>query len=102
MGYRLPRLRILDPVGADHIHADGARKTEVKTPRDFVFAPYGPAKFLNYFLELKGISVNCNFKLSDGVAAGEVADRVSGQKKDHSGFASCLAQLTQGVLLVGR
>ena len=45
--------------------------------------------------------MNRHFKIADGVAAGQVAHRIPGQKQDHSCLAGRLAQLPQCVLLVG-
>ena len=42
------------------------------------------------------------FKIANGMAAGQVADRVAGEKQNDSGLAGHLAQLAQGVLLIGR
>ncbi len=45
--------------------------------------------------------MNGDFDVAHGMAAGQVADRVSGKKKDDSGLAGHLAQLAKSVLLVG-
>jgi hypothetical protein len=55
-----------------------------------------------WFLKLEGISMNCNFKIAHGVAASQIADRVAGEKQDHLRLAGSLAQLPQGMLLIGR
>ena len=36
------------------------------------------------------------------MAAGQVADGIAGQEKEHSGFTGCIAHPVQCVLLVGR
>ncbi len=90
---RLAGLGILDAVGADDVDADGAGKTEVKAAGGFVLAPDFAAEFLQWFLELKGVSVDRDFELADGMAAGEVANGVSGKKKNGPGFARGGAQL---------
>ena len=59
------------------------------------------AQFLQWFLELKGISMNRYFKFADRMAAGEIADGVSGQKKNGAGIARGSSQLRKGVALVG-
>ena len=78
----LARLGVFDAVGADDVDADGSRKTQVKTARGLVFSPHLSAEFLQWFLELKGVSMDRNLKLANGMAAGEVADGVSGQEED--------------------
>ena len=44
--------------------------------------------------------MNRHFKFADGVAAGEVADRVAGQEEDHFRFAGGLPQQPQSMSLV--
>ena len=43
-----------------------------------------------------------NFKLADGVAAGEVAYRIPGKKENGSRHRVQLPQLRKGIALVGR
>ena len=45
------------------------------------------AQFLQWFLELKGVSVKGDLELADRMAAGQVADGVSGEKKNGAGLA---------------
>jgi hypothetical protein len=89
-------------VGADYIRTDSSRKTQVQAPGRFVFSPNDAAEFLDYFLELKGISMHRYFKFPHSMAAGQVTNGIAGQEKDHSGFMSRFAQLAQRVLLVRR
>ncbi len=46
--------------------------------------------------------MNCHFKIANGMAAGQVPDGVAGEKKDDSGLARHLAQLVEGMPLIGR
>ncbi len=88
-------------MGADEIDADRARKTQVKGAGGFIFAPYLAAMLLDCFLKLKRISMNRNFKIPDGMTAGEVAHRIAGEKKDHLGVAGNIPQRAQSSLLIG-
>ncbi len=84
------------------VDANGSRKTQVKAAGGLVFSPDLAAEFLQWFLELKGVSVDRNLKFANRMAAGEVADGVSGQKEDSAGIAGDSAQLRERVALVGR
>ena len=43
-----------------------------------------------------------NFKIADGVAAGQVAHRIPGKKQNCARLAGSLAHMAQGALLVSR
>ena len=100
--HRLAWLRILHAMGADDIHPHRAGKTQVKVARELIFAPQLGVEFFQWFLELKGISVHRYFKFANGMATGEVANGVPGQKQDGAGVARHLSQLGEGVALIGR
>ena len=42
-----------------------------------------------------------HFNVPDSVSAGQVPDGIPGQKQDHFGLPGCLAQVSQGALLIG-
>jgi hypothetical protein len=46
--------------------------------------------------------VNCYFKIADGMTACQVANRISGQKKNDSRFAGNITKQVQRTLLIGR
>src|ERR1035438_5874963 len=102
MKNRLARRGILGAVRTDHIHSNRARKAQVEGARNVVLAPDNAAKYLDCFPQIKRISMNRNFKTADSLAAGQFTDSVACQKENGSSFASCLAQVAQGALLVGR
>jgi hypothetical protein len=87
-------------MGADDIDPDGAREAEIEAARGLIFAPELASKLLQWFLELKGVSMDRDFELANRVAAGEVANGVSGEEKDDTGLACHVAQLRERVALV--
>ena len=74
-------------MGTNHVHADGAGETQVEAAGMLVLTPHLGARFLNDFLELKGVSMDGNFKFPDGMATGQIADGIAGQKQNHSRIA---------------
>jgi hypothetical protein len=100
MKYGLAGFGVFGPVGAHQVHADGSGKAQIKTSRNLVLSPDLYAGFLQIFLQFKGISMNRYFHVPDGMAAGQVAHRVSHQKEDDLRLAGGFAQQAQGVLLV--
>src|SRR6202034_220310 len=101
VNHRLPRLGILGFVRADQVDADGARKTEVKGAGSLILTPNLGSKLFKRLLQLECVSMDSDFDIPDGVSAGQIADSVSREKKDKSGLPSHLAQLLEGVPLVG-
>ena len=99
---RVSKYGVIDAVRADHIHANRAWKAQVEGMRNLAFSPNICAKFLDCFLKLEGVSMNCYFKIAHSMAAGQIAHPIPGQEQDHSRLAGSLAQLPQRVLLVCR
>jgi hypothetical protein len=46
--------------------------------------------------------MNRDFKVADGMAAGEIADGIAGEKEEHAGFDGSFTKQAQSVTLVGR
>jgi hypothetical protein len=86
---------------ADQVDANSTRETEVKAARCFVFAPRFGAKLLDSFFQLQGVGLDGNFDVADGVAAGQIPDGISGEKKERPRLPGHFAQLPQGILLIG-
>jgi hypothetical protein len=57
-------------MGADDIDPHGAGETQVETVGGLIFAPELTTEFLQWFLKLKGVSVDRDLELADRVATG--------------------------------
>ena len=62
-------------------------------------APEGGSGFLQRFLQLESISLNRKIKVADREAAGEVANRASGEEESHTRVTGGVSNLAKGILL---
>ena len=87
--------------GGGDLDADAAGEPEEEGAGGLVIAPECAAGFLERLPELESISLNCKIEVADGEAAGEIANRATGEEEGHARVAGGVSNLAKGVLLSG-
>src|SRR5260370_12366585 len=86
----LPGFGVLNPMRTHHIDTNRPREAEVERLGSLILTPNLDRDFLQGFLEGKGIYVNSNLVVADGVTDCESAYAVTGQTPDHFCFTPSL------------